>query len=69
MHVPQRGRAVASLRGNAVACLLWMLLLWRGDGCQAQRAGGATEQYAGAGPRAASVCVHVCEHVCAGVRR
>lgn len=33
---------MASLRGNAVSCLLWALLLWSGDrGCQAQRAGGA----------------------------
>lgn len=34
---------MVGLRGNAVAGLLWMLLLWSGGGgCQAQRAGGAT---------------------------
>uniref|UniRef100_A0A8C4MW32 VWFA domain-containing protein n=1 Tax=Equus asinus TaxID=9793 RepID=A0A8C4MW32_EQUAS len=46
MLVPKHKRAVASLRGNTVPCLLWMLLLWSGDsGCQAQRAGCKTVHY------------------------
>lgn len=41
MLVPRHKRATASLRGNAAAWLLWMLLLWTGSSrCRAQRAGG-----------------------------
>ncbi|XP_030890836.1 collagen alpha-1(XXII) chain-like [Leptonychotes weddellii] len=46
MRAPERGRAVAGLRGDAAACLLWLLLLWHWDpGCRAQRAGCKTVHY------------------------
>lgn len=72
---------MASLRGDAPTCLLWMLLLWSGDrGCWAQRAGGAQGsgrvwEGAGQGVGAnaltvacpARVCACVCMCVCVRV--